>query len=172
MLNVNRALYSISGVDVNNVEKTANQILQKSAISQNKENQIPAIEAIDFSKFNRVNLGVDLYSKRTDVNLQKQISLTQAGLLNQTIDVSKLNALAAQNLYSAANVRRNVELTQSVEQNDILKPQSIKKQTSNIQLFNISDKNSNAKNGYNPFLSSLDNQNNKEDKTDDFNFFA
>ena len=100
MLNVNSAIYSAQGVDVNNVAKVSSQILAESA-------KTPTVQAIDYSKFNRATLGIDLYSSRTNSDLQKQIAMTQAGLYAKAINVAKLNSAAAASLYSANAVAKN-----------------------------------------------------------------
>lgn len=143
----NNAIYSLKGVDTKNVASISAEILGKS----NKPANEVKIEGFDYSKFNRANLGVDLYSSRTNPELQKQIALTQAGLYLQSINVAKLNSQAALNLYSAATVQKQVELTQSTVSNELAAPKALEKPNSNIQLFNISDKNSNSSNGFNPF---------------------
>lgn len=113
-LNVNSAaLYNAQGIDSASVGAVANQILNT-----------PEVKSIDFSKLNRLNQGVDLYSARTDIDLQRQIALTQAGLYVHSINVAPLNSSAAANLY--ANNR--VDLAQET-----------------------SDKNSNSSNSFNPF---------------------
>ena len=55
-VSLNTALYNAQGVDLINVEKTANDILN---LAQKQE---PKVKAIDYSKFNRATLGIDLYS--------------------------------------------------------------------------------------------------------------
>ena len=153
-LNVNKTLYSAKGVDLNNIGNVANKILAQSS----KSTKEPTIQNIDLSKFNRNTLGVNLYSSRTGVDLQKQISQIQAGLYAKSIDVSSLNSAAAQSLYSANAVQKNVELTQSVQQVELIAPKQIERQNYNIELFNIADKHSSA-NNFNPFK---DNKNKKE----------
>ena len=108
-------------------------------------------ETIDYSKFNRANLGIDLYSSRIQPELQKQIALTQKGLYIQAIDVQKLNSSAAINLYNPRTVQKNVELTQSINQGELIAPKVLKKSDNSINLSNITD--SSKENGYNPFSS-------------------
>ena len=130
MLNVNSAIYSAQGVDVNNVAKVSSQILAESA-------KTPTVQAIDYSKFNRATLGIDLYSSRTNVDLQKQIALTQAGLYAQSVDVAKLNSAAAASLYSAQAVQKQVELTQSVQvAQELTSPKKVEENRNIIKLFN------------------------------------
>jgi len=165
MLNVNSAIYKSKGIDVNNVANVSNQILNESKKAQ------PQVQAIDYSKFNRATLGIDLYSSRTNADLQKQIAMTQAGLYAKAIDVARLNSAAAANLYSASTVAKNVEMAQSVQAQELIAPQKLTQETSKIQLFNITDKNSNAKNSYNPFLADEENLN-QEESEKDFSLFA
>ena len=140
MLNVNSNIYKAQGVDVSSVAKVSSQILKQA------ETQAPQVQAIDYSKFNRQTLGIDLYSSRTNAELQKQVALTQAGLYAQAVDVAKLNAQAAANLYSAATVAKNVEMTQSAMVQELTTPNKLETKTNTIELFNISDKNAQSSN--------------------------
>ena len=167
MLNVNTAIYSAQGIDVNNVAKVSSQILKEA--SSNKE---PQVQAIDYSKFNRATLGIDLYSSRTNVDLQKQIAMTQAGLYAQAVNVAQLNSAAAASLYSPSTVAKNVEMAQSVQAQELVAPQKIVEETSKIQLFNITDKNSRSSNGFNPFNADEKDLNQEESEKDLFNLFA
>lgn len=153
-LEVNKTLYNMKGIDTSSVAKTSGEIL-KNAQSKNLE---PQVIGLDYSKFNRAALGLDLYSKRTSVELQKQISMLQAGLYAQAINVSKLNSNAAANLYSANSVQKQVELTQSTIQNELTSPRNLEKADASINVFSIADKNSNSSNGNNPFAANKDNQ--------------
>lgn len=166
-LNINTALYRANGVDINSVPQVANQILKNA-----QTNQQPQVQAIDYSKFNRATLGIDLYSSRTNVDLQKQISLTQAGLYAKSIDIAKLNSQAAMNLYSAKTVQKNVELTQSIQTNELIPPPKTEKLNNNIKLFNIADKNASTSNGFNPFEEDKENSATEENNENVFNLFA
>ena len=153
-LNINTNLYALKGIDTASVAKVSGEILSS---AQEKSAQ-PQVIGLDYSKFNRATLGVDLYSNRTNVELQKQISMIQAGLYAQSINVAKLNANAAMNLYSANQVQKNVELTQSIAQTELTSPRQIEELDSSIKLFNIADKNSRSSNGFNPFAADKDSQ--------------
>lgn len=159
-LNLNNVLYSANGVDSASVLSVSNKILnQKAQNVQNAQTQQVNVQNIDYSKFNRATLGVDLYSNRTNVELQKQIAATQAGLFQKSVDVAKLNAQAAMNLYSAATVQRNVALAQSIEAKDSQTPTNREEVVQNtIQTLNINDKNSNSQNGFNPFAQAEEKQ--------------
>ncbi len=165
-LNLNTALYGMNGVDVNSVGRVAKEILSSETKTQ------PTVQHIDYSKFNRATLGIDLYSSRTNVDLQKQIALTQAGLYAKAVDVAQLNSSAAANLYSAQTVQKNVELTQSIAQGaDLTAPKQLEANRNFIELFNITDKNSNASNGFNPFQAGEE-VSREEKKETEVNLFA
>ena len=166
-LDLNTALYRASGVDVNSVAATSSQILKSAG-----QNHTPQVQAIDYSKFNRATLGVDLYSSSNNVDLQKQIALTQAGLYAKAVDVAQLNSFAAASLYSAAQVQKNVEMTQSVQTQELIAPQKLTQETSKIQLFNISDKNPRSSKGFNPFLVDDENNQIEESEKDNIILFA
>ena len=153
-LNVNTNLYKLNGVDTASVNQVAKEILGN---AQAKSVE-PQVIGLDYSKFNRQALGIDLYSNRTSVEVQKQVSMIQAGMYSQAVDVAKLNANAAMNLYSANTVQKNVELTQSTTQLELTSPRTVEETNSSIKLFNIADKNSNAKNSFNPFSADKDSQ--------------
>ncbi len=157
-LNVNTTLYSLYGVDVNNVDKITSKIL-------NKKQETPTVKEIDYSKFNRKTLGIDLYSSRTNPDLQKQISLTQAGLYAKSVDVAKLNSSAAANLYSASTVAKNVELTQSINLNsELVAPKQIENNQAIVETSNIKDKHSSSSNGFNPFSSGEESEQQEQHK--------
>ncbi len=144
-VSLNTALYNAQGVDLINVEKTANDILN---LAQKQE---PKVKAIDYSKFNRAALGIDLYSSRTTPELQKQIALNQAGLYAQSINVSELNSKAAINLYSAATIQKNVSQTQSVAGSDLPPVKVIEKPTNSVEVFSLADSSANSSGENNPF---------------------
>ena len=168
MLNVNTAIYSAKGIDTNNVAKVSSQILEANKTQQNQ----PTVVGIDYSKFNRPTLGIDLYSSRTTPELQKQIALTQAGLYTQAINVAQLNSAAAASLYSPSAIQQNVEKMQSIAGYDLIAPQKLEQETSKIQLFNISDKNANSSGGFNPFRVDEDNvKSSEESEKENLNLF-
>lgn len=151
---LNTALYNMSGIDSASVAKVSSEIFKN---AQSKDAQ-PQVKSIDYSKFNRATLGLDLYSARTSVELQKQVSMIQAGLYAQSVNVAKLNSNAAATLYSANTVQKQVELTQSINQVELASPRKLEELDKSIKLFNISDKHSNSSNGFNPFAAEQDSQ--------------
>ncbi len=153
-LEVNKTLYNLQGIDTTTVAKTSGEIFKNAQ----RKNVQPQVIGIDYSKFNRATLGLDLYSNRTSVELQKQVSMLQAGLYSQAVDVSKLNSTAAMNLYSANAVQKQVELAQSIAQIELASPRNLEKGNKTISVFSITDKNSNSTNGNNPFAANKDSQ--------------
>ena len=99
-LNTNR-----NYIDVSSVNEVAKQIFTKA------ENQTFDINNADLSKFRRPEVGIDLYSHRTNIDTTRQIAVRNAGLdinLNENFiaNVQYLNTMAAQN---STKVSKNVE---------------------------------------------------------------
>lgn len=99
-LNTNR-----NYIDVSSVNEVAKQIFTKA------ENKTFDINTADLSKFRRPEVGIDLYSQRTNLDTTKQVAVRNAGLdinLNENFiaNVQYLNAQAAQ---GANKVSKNVE---------------------------------------------------------------
>ncbi|MBR1616847.1 hypothetical protein IJ670_01715 [bacterium] len=147
MMNLNTNLYNLNGVDVASVNKVTGQILKNA--QNNTENKVN-VEAIDYSKFNRKTLGIDLYSSRTSTDVQKQIAMLHAGLYAKNIDVTQMNSYAAAALYGAAATNKGSELASDYE---LASPKKIEEDNKRlVEFFNIQDGNSNSSNGYNPFM--------------------
>lgn len=146
-------LYSLNGVDSAAVANVSNKILKNASNNQ--------VASIDYSKFNRANLGVDLYSNRTNVEVQKQISMLNAGLYAKAVNVAKLNATAAASLYSANQVQKQVELTQSTASNEVISARATEDNDLGVKLFNIADKHNSSSNGFNPFAAGEEKENEK-----------
>ena len=86
-------------IDVQALEKVAEKIL-----NPNSEQSID-VSKLDFSKFNRVNIGTDLYSPRTNGEMALQVakSNTDFGLnlsQNFNANIQYLNSQAAQSLFT------------------------------------------------------------------------
>ena len=95
---------NISGLNANNNLIDANSInkvsadlfaaLKKKSVDYSKQ---------DLTRFTRATLGVDLYSQKTDLNVQRQIAITNSGAFQNNMNlqsVQALNSFAAQNLYA------------------------------------------------------------------------
>ncbi len=98
-MNINGLNSSNNFVDATSAAKLSNDLfsaLSKKPVDYNKQ---------DLSKFTRASLGVDLYSTKTDINVQRQIAMTNSGLLDNKMNlnaVQMLNSFAAQQLYSSS----------------------------------------------------------------------
>jgi len=93
-----------AGVEVSAVNQVSNEIFSKERIQAVDLNQV------NLAAFKRAELGLDLYSGKTNVELQKQISLINSGHL-QTHAVANtfLNAQAASTLYPPMGTQRTLE---------------------------------------------------------------
>ena len=99
-LNTNRTY-----IDVSSVNEVAKQIFTKA------ESQTFDINNADLTKFRRPEVGIDLYSHRTNIDTARQIAIRNAGLdinLNENFvaNIQYLNTMAAQN---SQKVSKNVE---------------------------------------------------------------
>ncbi len=100
-LNTNR-----NYIDTTSVKEVARQIFQN-ADSKNFDIN----NTVDLSKFRRPEVGIDLYSQRTNIDTSRQVAVRNAGLdinLNENFiaNVQYLNAQAAQ---GTNKVQKNVE---------------------------------------------------------------
>ena len=94
-----------SYIDISSVNEVAKQIFTKA------ENKTFDINTTDLTKFRRPEVGIDLYSQRTNIDTAKQVAVRNAGLdinLNENFiaNVQYLNTMAAMN---ATKVQKNVE---------------------------------------------------------------
>ena len=95
-----------NGIDLNNIGKVTKEILTS------LENKTVDVSKTDLTKFTRTTQGVDLYSSKVSLDVQRQIAMTNAGLLDASsvlTSVQTLNAQAAAQLYNPNAVVKNVE---------------------------------------------------------------
>ena len=98
-MNINGLNSNNNFIDATSAAKLSNDLfsaLSKKTVDYKKQ---------DLSKFTRATLGVDLYSTKTDINVQRQIAMTNAGMLDNKMNlnaVQALNSFAAQQLYSSS----------------------------------------------------------------------
>lgn len=96
-MNINGINANNNLIDVNNVNKVSADLfaaLKKKSVDYSKQ---------DLTRFTRATLGVDLYSQKTDINVQRQIAITNSGAFQNNMNlqsVQALNSFAAQNLYA------------------------------------------------------------------------
>lgn len=105
-MSINGLTAKYNGIDINNVGNVTSGILAS------LENKTVDVSKADLTKFTRAKQGVDLYSNKVDLDVQRQIAITNAGLYNQQASlqsVQALNAQAAAQLYSPNTVAKNVE---------------------------------------------------------------
>lgn len=143
----------VSAIDAAAVKDVASQIFANAA-QKDIQNQT---FKVDYSKFNRPELGADLYSQRLDINQVQQIAVRNAGLdtnfqQNQAIvaSVQYLNKIAALGSYAMPNTMDGkINVPQEAKQQDINSREVFALPASSITT-EIQDLNSNRK-GSNPF---------------------
>ena len=105
-MSINGLTSAYNGIDIANVNKVTADILNT------LENKRVDISKADLGKFTRTNPGVDLYSSKVSLDVQRQIAMTNAGLMNNPTalqSVQILNAQAAAQIYNPKAVEKNVE---------------------------------------------------------------
>lgn len=105
-MSINGLSAKYNGIDINNVNKVTADILTS------LENKTVDVSKVDLTRFTRATQGVDLYSSKVDLDVQRQIAMTNAGLLDTTTTlqtVRALNAQAAAQLYNPNTITKNVE---------------------------------------------------------------
>ena len=98
-MNVNGINSSNNLIDAASASQLSEQLftaLSKKSVDYSKQ---------DLSKFTRASLGVDLYSSKTDISVQRQIAMANSGAFENEMNltsVQALNSFAAQQLYTSA----------------------------------------------------------------------
>lgn len=155
-----------NGIDIDRVQKVTSDILST------LENKTVDVSKADLTKFTRATQGVDLYSNKVDLAVQRQISMTNAGLMdvsNTLSSVQALNAQAAAQLYSPATVQKNVEgklhINADAQMEKVTETPDIKAS------LNVFETNKDKK-GSNPFSFSQSQGENKEEDKKPLNLVA
>lgn len=165
-LNTNR-----NYIDVSSVNEVAKQIFTKA------ETKSFDINTADLSKFRRPEVGIDLYSQRTNLDTAKQVAVRNAGLdinLNQNFiaNVQYLNTMAAM---GTNKVAKNVEgkLAAPVAEGEKYETRNVFNLPGTIKLTNSKDLDKD-KRGSNPFsfFSMNANKGQAQKENQEINIFA
>ena len=155
----------LARIDSVNAQRISGEIFSRAA-----EKTIDLSKA-DLSQFRRPTLGVDLYSAKTSVELQREIAIAQSGINTQNINTSYLNSQAASALYGGNNVAKNVEGKLFVPANSEVEViNTVEPQSQRVDLYQTSSLNKDAK-GSNPFAYRPQQESKNEDK-EPLNIFA
>jgi len=145
-MNVNGINNNNNIIDASSASKLSNELfsaLSKKSVDYSKQ---------DLSRFTRATLGVDLYSNRTDINVQRQIAMTNSGAFDNKMNlnsVQMLNSLAAQQLYSSTvNEKVGGKMTIDTANSEI---EFVSKTEDVANLINVFEANKDKKDS-NPFL--------------------
>ena len=155
----------LAGIDSVNAQRVSGEIFSRAA-----EKTIDLSKA-DLSQFRRPTLGVDLYSAKTSIELQREIAIAQSGINTQNINTSYLNSQAASALYGGNNVAKNVEGKLFVPANSEVEViNTVEPQSQRVDLYQTASLNKDAK-GSNPFAYRPQQESKKEDR-EPLNIFA
>ncbi len=174
-LNVS-SLYSYNTQTKSVIDSEALQRVAEQILNPNNEKTVD-VSSLDLSKFNRVSLGTDLYSKSTsgEIALQASKSAVDFGVqLSETFaqNVQYLNSQAAQSLFTSKENNGQIAFSiDSVRENSQNEAVAISSQVSETQDMNKD------KRGSNPFsfYVKVDEDSENEDseaKTSSLNIFA
>lgn len=136
-----------ANVDSNSLVQVTNEIL-----SRNSQPKTIDLNNVDLSKFNRANRGVDLYNPNTSIDTQRQVSMTNAGLLDvSNVNTAFLNSMAASSLYSE-NVANNVQgkMTINIQEGELQMLKEVQLPTSMTEVFSTAEL-AKDRRGSNPF---------------------
>lgn len=163
-----------SVIDTNAIKDITTQIFNAEPTNSN------VLDSLDLSKFNRVELGTDLYSKNTSVQAATQIAVRNAGLdvaVNQNLlsSIQYLNSQAAQNLAkTASNQQASVNAIAPVAENNQVSVREVFALPTGAQVLESQNLNKDRK-GSNPFSyqgSSSNSNEETENVVDVLNIFA
>lgn len=169
---VNNANYGRPAIDSQALAKVTEQIL-----NPNSQKTVD-VSTLDLSKFNRVNIGTDLYAARTngEVALQASKAATDFGVnLSQNFsqNVQYLNAQAAQSLFTAKET--NTQAAFSVENNQKVSDDQIvlaSTQINETKEMNKDKRGSNPFSFYMPANQAEEKEDNESIFTNSINIFA
>ncbi len=106
-----------SGIDTASLKEVTQQIFQR---ANSKASDISSLDLskVDYTKFNRPSLGVDLYSGRVDAATARQVAVTNLGmdvkLSSNALDSLKyLNSQASKSMFKALDGKISVAEPQS-----------------------------------------------------------
>ena len=138
-----------ANVNLSSLEEVTNKILERSGVKATTNN---TSLNIDYSKFNRIDQGIDLYNPKTDINVQRQIASANSSLNNVNINTSYFNAQAAAALYSPSNIVKNIEgrMTIGISEGEVQQLREVVPLPKSTQVFNTANL-SKDKRGSNPF---------------------
>lgn len=155
-----------SGIDTAALKEVTQQIFQRAA------SKTSDISSLDLTKFNRVSLGTDLYSSKTDVSVAKQIALTNSGM-QVNLSEKALNSLkylsgeASKSIFKTVEGKINIPTTE-----EIRTKQNVATRPTFGKLTETADLDSDKK-GSNPFYKGeLSKVQKKEENEEALNIFA
>ncbi len=157
-----------SGIDTAALKEVTKQIFQRA----NSQNSVLA--KADLTKFNRVNIGTDLYGNKVDASTANQIAMTKIGM-QVNLSENAVNCLKYLNSEASKSIFKTVDGKVVIpETKEIAQKQNVVKLPTFGKLVETADLDSN-KNGSNPFYKGeLLNSQKKEEKNieESLNIFA
>lgn len=91
-----------SGIDTAALKEVTQQIFQRAA------SKTADLSSLDLTKFNRANLGMDLYSAKVDLTTARQVAMTNSGM-EVSLSSNALNSLKYLSSEASKSIFKNVE---------------------------------------------------------------
>lgn len=157
-------------VDISSINEVTKQIFTKA------DEKTFDYSKADLTKFRRPELGLDLYSGRTNIETSKQIAVRNAGLdinLNENF-IANIQYLNTQAAMTTQKTTKNVEgkLIAPVAEGEAAQQREVAPLPKSVELFNTANLNKD-KRGSNPFsFFAPANNSAKEQKEEQINIFA
>ena len=101
-LNVSYSQNIKSGIDAAALKEVTQQIFQRAGSTT------ADLSSLDLTKFNRVNLGMDLYSGKVDATTARQVAMTNSGMQVNLSD-NALNSLKYLSSEASKSIFKSVE---------------------------------------------------------------
>jgi len=92
-----------SGIDVSSLKEVTQQIFQRANAKTSSD-----LSNLDLTKFNRVNIGTELYSGKVDSATARQIAMTKSGM-EVTLSNNTLNSLKYLSSEASKSIFKTVE---------------------------------------------------------------
>jgi|GEM_PF-1506751 len=143
-----------AGIDMNAVKQVSAEILERA-------NQKSDLSQVNLTAFKRPELGVDFYSSRTSIEMQKQISLTNSQMQVQTpVSTGFLNAQAASALYAPSSIVKQVEgkMAPAIREGENENIKDVFSLTRNLEVYNTQKDKKGSSSSKNPFASAQSEQ--------------
>lgn len=173
-LNINRfpSQYNAQAIDTQAIKEITSQILN----TENTQTKTVDLDTLNLSKFNRVNLGVDLYATKTSAEQATQIAVRNSDIdvnFNNQNFLTNLQYLNSQAAVSAFKTTKQVEgkIAAPLAEGSQVNLKELFAVPQTAQIFESQSSNKDKK-GSNPFSYQRPASSDEDNKTESLSIFA